>query len=68
MISLGRYFYDRLVKTRCILSIQFCLPNTVDSLFVPAVLLIFHHSQRPILLSKFKNLTNTAGTIKGGCK
>ena len=39
--------------------------STVHSLFVPAVLLIFEHSQRPILLSKFKNLTNTAGTIKG---
>ena len=41
------------------------LQHTVESLFVPAVLLIFEHSQRPILLSKFKNLTNTAGTIKG---
>ena len=39
--------------------------HTVHSLFVPAVLLIFYRSQRPILLSKFKKLTNTAGTIKG---
>ena len=33
----------------------------VISLFVPAK----KHSQRPILLSKFKKFTNTAGTIKG---
>ena len=41
------------------------IKSTVESLFVPAVLLIFEHSQKSILLSRFKNLTNSAGTIKG---
>ena len=39
--------------------------NTVKSLLGPAVLLNFEHSQRPILLSKFKMLTNAADTNKG---
>ena len=39
--------------------------DTVKSLLGPAVLLNFEHSQRPILLSKFKMLTNTAGKNKG---